>query len=77
MFKQTVNKSLFVYKILQKIDKEDNILYKCFLPLFQYILSTRLSSSDTYFITKYDYKFFAVDIQIFAVFQRVELDSCT
>ena len=46
-----------------------------FLRLFQYVLSTRLSSSDTYFITKYGYKFFAVDFQIFAVFQRVELDS--
>ena len=65
-----------MYKILQKIDKKDDILYQCFLRLLQYIVSTQLSSSDTYFITKYDYKFFAVDFQIFVVLQRVELDSC-
>ena len=65
-----------MYKIMQRIDKKDDRLYQCFLRLFQYILSTRLSSSDAYFITKYDYKFFAADFQIFAVFQKVEVDSC-
>ena len=44
--------------------------------MFQYNVSTQLSSSDTYFITKYNCKFFAVDFQIFAIFQRMELDTC-